>query len=89
MLTAKWAYSETCNVCGNKQRDAPMHAQRKYCSARCFDKQVLQVRTKFGDDEANSPTQTVMLMKVGGRQGSASSGMPSASPRWQRKWPKW
>lgn len=35
----------------------------------------LQVRTKFGDDEANSPTQTVMLMKVGGRQGSASSGI--------------
>jgi hypothetical protein len=35
----------------------------------------LQVRTKFADDEANSMTKTVMMMKVGGQQGGASSGI--------------
>ncbi len=35
----------------------------------------LQVRTKFADDEANSVTKTVLLMKVGGQQGMASSGI--------------
>ncbi len=35
----------------------------------------LQVRTKFADDEANSVTKTVMMMKVGGQQGGTSSGI--------------
>jgi len=35
----------------------------------------LEVRTKFADDEANSPTKTVMLMKVGGQQGTTSVGI--------------
>ena len=35
----------------------------------------LQIRTKYADDEANSPTKTVLLMKVGGQQGSASTGI--------------
>jgi len=35
----------------------------------------LRVRTKFADDEANSQTQTVLLMKVGGQQGAVSSGI--------------
>lgn len=35
----------------------------------------LQIRTKFGEDEANSSTQTVMLMKVGGKSGTASAGI--------------
>lgn len=35
----------------------------------------LSVRTKFADDEQNSETKTVLLMKVGGQQGSASTGI--------------
>jgi hypothetical protein len=35
----------------------------------------LQVRTQFADDEANSATKTVLLMKVGGQQGTASTGI--------------
>ncbi len=35
----------------------------------------LKVHTKFADDETNSMTKTVMLMKVGGQQGSTSSGI--------------
>jgi len=35
----------------------------------------LQVKTKFADDEANSETKTVLVMKVGGQQGSASTGI--------------
>ena len=35
----------------------------------------LQVREKFADDEKNSETKTVLLMKVGGQQGSTSSGI--------------
>lgn len=35
----------------------------------------LEVKTKYGDDEANSPTKTVMLMKVGGQQGTTSVGI--------------
>lgn len=35
----------------------------------------LRVTTRFGDDEANTETKTVMLMKVGGQQGSTSTGI--------------
>ena len=35
----------------------------------------LQVTTKFADDEANTETKTVLLMKVGGQQGTASTGI--------------
>jgi hypothetical protein len=35
----------------------------------------LQVKTKFADDEKNSETKTVLLVKVGGQQGSASTGI--------------
>ena len=35
----------------------------------------LQVKTKFADDETNTETKTVLLMKVGGQQGSASTGI--------------
>ncbi len=35
----------------------------------------LSVRTKFADDEANTESKTVLLMKVGGQQGSASTGI--------------
>lgn len=35
----------------------------------------LKVRTLFADDEANTMTKTVMVMKVGGLQGGASSGI--------------
>lgn len=35
----------------------------------------LRVKTKFADDEKNSETKTVMIMKVGGQQGSASTGI--------------
>ena len=35
----------------------------------------LRVKTKFGDDEKNTETKTVMIMKVGGQQGSASTGI--------------
>jgi hypothetical protein len=35
----------------------------------------LRVKTKFADDEANTETKTVMVMKVGGQQGSASTGI--------------
>jgi nitrate/TMAO reductase-like tetraheme cytochrome c subunit len=35
----------------------------------------LQVKTRFGDDEQNSETKTVMLMKVGGQFGSSSIGI--------------
>jgi hypothetical protein len=35
----------------------------------------LQVKTKFASDEANSETKTVLLMKVGGQQGTASTGI--------------
>ena len=35
----------------------------------------LQVHTKFGEDEANSMTKTVLLMKVGGQQGTTSVGI--------------
>jgi hypothetical protein len=33
------------------------------------------VHTKFADDEANSETKTVLLMKVGGEQGTVSTGI--------------
>jgi hypothetical protein len=36
---------------------------------------ILKVRTKFAEDEANTPSQTVLLMKVGGQQGGKSSGI--------------
>jgi hypothetical protein len=51
---------ETCEQC---------HWPTKHIGDR------LQVRTKFADDEKNSDTKTVMLMKVGGQQGSASTGI--------------
>ena len=35
----------------------------------------LSVRTKFADDEKNTESKTVLLMKVGGQQGSTSSGI--------------
>ncbi len=35
----------------------------------------LSVRTKFADDETNTESKTVLLMKVGGQQGSASTGI--------------
>ena len=35
----------------------------------------LKVHTKFADDEANSETKTVMVMKVGGQQAGKSSGI--------------
>lgn len=35
----------------------------------------LQVRAKFGDDEANTATKTVLLMKIGGQQGATSTGI--------------
>ena len=35
----------------------------------------LEVRTKFAADEANTATKTVMLMKVGGQQGTTSVGI--------------
>lgn len=35
----------------------------------------LQVKTKFADDETNTETKTVLLMKVGGLQGTASTGI--------------
>jgi NapC/NirT cytochrome c family, N-terminal region len=35
----------------------------------------LQVKTKFADDETNTETKTVLVMKVGGMQGSASTGI--------------
>jgi nitrate/TMAO reductase-like tetraheme cytochrome c subunit len=35
----------------------------------------LQVRAKFAEDEANSKTTTVLLMKVGGEQGTGSTGI--------------
>ncbi|MDP1648124.1 MAG: NapC/NirT family cytochrome c [Rubrivivax sp.] len=35
----------------------------------------LQVKTKFADDETNTETKTVLVMKVGGQQGSASTGI--------------
>ena len=35
----------------------------------------LSVRTKFADDEKNTETKTVLVMKVGGQQGSASTGI--------------
>ena len=36
---------------------------------------TLRVKTKYADDEANTETKTVLVMKVGGRQGSASTGI--------------
>jgi hypothetical protein len=51
---------ETCEQC---------HWPTKHVGDR------LQVRTKFADDEANTATKTVMLMKVGGQQGTTSSGI--------------
>jgi hypothetical protein len=35
----------------------------------------LQVKTKFADDEKNTETKTVLLVKVGGQQGSTSTGI--------------
>lgn len=35
----------------------------------------LRVRTKFADDEQNTETKTVLLMRVGGQQGATSSGI--------------
>ncbi|MDH4289739.1 MAG: NapC/NirT family cytochrome c [Aquincola sp.] len=49
---------ETCEQC---------HWPNKHIGDR------LQVRTKFTDDEKNSETKTVLMMKVGGQQGSTSN----------------
>ena len=35
----------------------------------------LRVHSKFADDETNSETKTILLMKVGGQQGTASTGI--------------
>jgi nitrate/TMAO reductase-like tetraheme cytochrome c subunit len=35
----------------------------------------LQVKTKYADDEKNTETKTVLLVKVGGQQGSTSHGI--------------
>jgi len=35
----------------------------------------LKIETRFADDEANSITKTVLLMKVGGQQGTTSTGI--------------
>jgi len=35
----------------------------------------LSVRTKFADDEKNTESKTVLVMKVGGQQGTASTGI--------------
>ena len=35
----------------------------------------LEVRSKFAADEANTETKTVLLMKVGGQQGTSSTGI--------------
>jgi hypothetical protein len=51
---------ETCEQC---------HWPSKFVGDR------LQVKNHFADDEANTETKTVMLMKVGGREGSASTGI--------------
>jgi hypothetical protein len=51
---------ETCEQC---------HWPTKHVGDR------LSVRTKFADDEKNTETQTVLLMKVGGQQGSTSHGI--------------
>ena len=51
---------ETCEQC---------HWPTKHVGDR------LTVKTKFADDEKNSMTKTVMLMKVGGQQGSTSTGI--------------
>ncbi len=37
--------------------------------------ETLKVLTKFADDEANTETKTVMMMKVGGQQAGKSSGI--------------
>src|SRR4029079_17698022 len=37
-----------------------------------FEGDRLKVKEAFDDDEANTPSKTVLLMRVGGRQGSAS-----------------
>jgi hypothetical protein len=36
---------------------------------------TLKIKTNFASDEANAETKTVLLMKVGGQQGSTSSGI--------------
>jgi hypothetical protein len=51
---------ETCEQC---------HWPSKHVGDR------LKVREKFADDETNSATKTVMMMKVGGQQGTSSSGI--------------
>ncbi|MBL8343383.1 MAG: NapC/NirT family cytochrome c [Rubrivivax sp.] len=51
---------ETCEQC---------HWPTKHVGDR------LQVRSKFADDETNTESKTVILMKVGGQQGSTSSGI--------------
>ena len=36
---------------------------------------TLKIKTSYGVDEANSETKTVLMMKVGGQQGTASTGI--------------
>jgi nitrate/TMAO reductase-like tetraheme cytochrome c subunit len=51
---------ETCEQCHWPQR---------------FSGDKLLVRTKFGDDEKSSPSTTVLVLKIGGRGGSAAVGI--------------
>jgi NapC/NirT cytochrome c family, N-terminal region len=51
---------ETCEQC---------HWPAKFVGDR------LKVLDAFNDDEGNTPSKTVLLMRVGGRQGSASQGI--------------
>jgi NapC/NirT cytochrome c family, N-terminal region len=51
---------ETCEQC---------HWPTKHVGDR------LQIRSKFADDEANAETKTVLMMRIGGQQGGASSGI--------------
>jgi nitrate/TMAO reductase-like tetraheme cytochrome c subunit len=52
--------SGTCEQC---------HTPTKFVGER------LKVRTHFADDEANTELKTALMVKVGGRQGSASHGI--------------
>jgi nitrate/TMAO reductase-like tetraheme cytochrome c subunit len=51
---------ETCEQC---------HWPTKFVGNR------MQVKTKFTDDEKNTETKTVLVMKIGGSQGGTSSGI--------------
>ena len=59
-----------CSTCARRARPAS-----RATGPQKFVGDKFIVRTKYADDEANTPSTTVLVMKIGGRTGSGAVGI--------------